>query len=258
MSDLYQPAADCLANRRILVTGAAEGIGRAVAIACARYGATVIVSDFDDTDLDGTYDLIEASGAPQPALLPLDLERGDAQLFLNTALALGNEFAALDGLVHCAAYTPYLGRIDDYDPSDWERVLRVNLTAAFLLTQACLPLLYASGEASVVFTSDRVGRHGLAYWGAYAAAKCGLEGLMQTLAAETADAGKVRVNSLEPGVVQTAMRRALYPAENPYHHPPPETVAASYLYLLSAESRGVTGQQLTAPLRVSETLRHRN
>ncbi len=83
---------------------------------------------------------------------------------------------------------------------------------------------------------------------------------MQTLAAETADAGKVRVNSLDPGIVQTAMRRALYPAENPYHHPPPETVAASYLYLLSADARGVTGQQLTAPMlahqRKSFTLTH--
>ena len=86
-------------------------------------------------------------------------------------------------------------RLDDYDAKEWERVIRINLTAPFLLTQASLPLLRAADHASILFTSDRIGRKGLAYWGAFAAAKLGTEGLMQTLAEELRDSSRIRVNS---------------------------------------------------------------
>lgn len=241
-----QPS-DLLDNRVILVTGAAEGLGRAVALACARHGATLVLLDYEDTDLEGIYDEIESCGAPQPASFPLDLEHGDENLFVGAADTLGNEFGRLDGIAHCAAFAPYLARIDDYDLKDWERVIRVNLTAPFLLTQSCLPLLRAAADPSVVFTADRVGRQGLAYWGAYSAAKFGIEGLMQTLAAETSADRRVRVNSLDPGILNTAMRRALYPAENPSRHPHPDSVTPSYLYLLGPASAPITGQSLTAP-----------
>jgi NAD(P)-dependent dehydrogenase (short-subunit alcohol dehydrogenase family) len=247
MARLYSPAADLLKERVILVTGAAEGLGRAVALACAGHGATVVLVDYEDTDLDGLYDEIEASGAPQPASFPLDLEQGDEALLLAAADTLGNEFGRLDGLAHCAAFAPYLARIDDYDLKDWERTLRVNLTAPYLLIQACLPLLRAAPDPSVVFTADRVGRQGLAYWGAYTAAKFGVEGLMQTLAAENQADQPLRINSLDPGILNTAMRRVLYPGEDPARHPRPESVTPSYLYLLGPESQGITGQRLTAP-----------
>ncbi len=235
-----------LNERIILVTGAAEGLGRAVALACAKHGATVVLMDFEDTDLEGTYDAIEANGGPQPANLLLDLAKADSLLCEGAAFTLGNEFGRLDGLVHCAAFAPYLSRIDDYDPGDWAQVIQVNLSVPFMLTQACLPLLRAAPEASIVFTADRVGRRGLAYWGAYTAAKFGIEGLVQTLAEETRDSSAIRVNSFDPGIVRTAMRAALYPAEDPYIHPDPSSVTPGYIYLLGAESRGVTGQALSA------------
>ncbi len=238
---------DLLANRVILITGAAEGLGRALALDCARHGATLVLVDYQDTDLDGLYDEIETCGAPQPASFPLDLETGDEGLFTGAADTLGNEFGRLDGIAHCAAFAPYLTRIDDYELKDWERVLRVNLTAPFLLTQACLPLLRAAPDPSIVFTADRVGRQGLAYWGAFAAARFGLEGLMQVLAAENQADQYIRCNSLDPGILNTAMRRALYPAENPTNNPPPESVTASFLYLLGPDSRSISGQMLTAP-----------
>ncbi|MBK1649484.1 SDR family NAD(P)-dependent oxidoreductase [Rhabdochromatium marinum] len=236
-----------LTDRVILVTGAAEGLGRAVALACAHQGATLVLLDYEDTDLDSLYDEIEASGAPQPANFPLDMEHGDEDLFIGAADTLGQEFGRLDGLAHCAAFAPYLTRIDDYECKDWDRVLRVNLTAPFLLTQACLPLLRAAPDPSVVFTADRVGRQGLAYWGAYAAAKAGLEGLMQTLAAENQTDHPIRVNSLDPGILNTTMRRALYPGENPAHNASPESVTSSFIYLLGPASRHLSGQQLCAP-----------
>ena len=249
----YQPAPDLLRGRIVLVTGVADTIGRSVATACARHGATVILSDLKQADLEPTYDALEAEGCPQPAILPLDLEQAKEADFVAAADTLGAEFGRLDGLVHCAAYAPFLSRIDDYDPTEWERVLRINLTAPFLLTQACLPLLRAAADASVVFTADRVGRRGLAYWGAFAAAKFGIEGLMQTLADELRDSSPIRVNSLDPGIVQSGLRTRLYPGEDPARWPPAQSVTASYLYLLGPDSRRVSGQALAAETPVLRT-----
>ena len=243
----YAPSPELLRDRIILVTGAVEGLGHAVARAAARHGATVVLCAKDEKQLEQVYDEIEADGSPEPASLPLDLAEADEQLFLGVATTLGDEFGRLDGLVHCATYIPFLSRIDDYDAQEWERVLRVNLTAPFLLTQACLPVLRAAKDASVIFTSDRVGRRGLAYWGAFAAAKFGLEGLTQVLAEETRDSSNIRVNSLDPGALRTAQRRQLYPGEDPNILPPPEAVAPSYLWLLGPDGAGTTGQSLTAP-----------
>jgi len=231
-----------LAERIILVTGATEGIGQAVALACAHAGATVILSAFKADDLEAVYDAIVAAGAPEPAMLPLNLETATEVDFIAAANIIGDTFGRLDGLAHCAAFAPYLSRIDDYDATEWERVIRINLTAPFLLTQACLPLLRASTAASIVFTADRVGRRGQAYWGAFAAAKFGIEGLMQVLADETRAGGHIRVNSFDPGIVRTALRAHLYPGEDPHTHPEPATITDRYIYLLSAASSGITGQ----------------
>jgi NAD(P)-dependent dehydrogenase (short-subunit alcohol dehydrogenase family) len=241
-----QADADRLDGRVILVTGAAEGIGRAVALACAAAGATVVLSESSESDLTDLYDRIETDGGPEPAILPLNLETATEADFLAAADILGDAFGRLDGLVHCAAFAPFLSRIDDYDAGEWERVIRINLTAPFLLTQACMPLLRASDDASLIFTSDRVGRRGLAYWGAYAAAKFGIEGLMQVLAAETREGGKIRVNSIDPGILRTALRVRLYPGENPAGNPLPETVTGVYLRLLGPRGRGTTGAAVQA------------
>ncbi len=242
----YQPQPDLLKDRVIMVTGAVEGVGHAVARAAARHGATVVLCARDEQRLEAVYDEIEADGSPQPANFPLDLRKADEQLLLGVATTLGDEFGRLDGLVHCATYIPFLSRIDDYDAKQWDQVIRVNLTAPFLLTQACMPLLRAADDASVVFGSDRVGRRGLAYWGAFSAAKFGIEGLTQVLAEETRDSSSIRVNSIDPGPVRTAQRRELYPGEDPNTLPPADAVAPSYLWLLGADSVGTTGQALSA------------
>lgn len=242
----YQPRSDLLKDRVILVTGCSEGIGRACALACAVHGATVIISDQTEEDVADLYDQIVTSGLPEPAILPLNMETAGEEYCARMALTMHEEFGRLDGLVHCGAFTPFLSRIDDYDADEWERVIRINLTTPFLLTQACMPLLRQSRDASVVFTSDRVGRKGLAYWGAFAAAKFGIEGLMQTLAEETDSSSQIRANSIDPGVVRTGLRARLYPGENPYELPGPETIMDQYLYLLGPDSKGVTGQTLSA------------
>src|SRR5581483_11116998 len=117
------------------------------------------------------------------------------------------------------------------------RVLHVNLTAAFALTQVLLPLLRAAADASIIFTSSGVARRPRAYWGAYTVSKAGIEALSATLADELESSGRQRVNVLNPGAVRTRMRAQAFPAEDPGRLVTPEQVVPPYLWLLSAASR---------------------
>jgi NAD(P)-dependent dehydrogenase (short-subunit alcohol dehydrogenase family) len=242
----YAPAANLLAGRVILVTGAGDGIGRAVALACARHGASVILHGRTTAKLEAVYDAIERQGSPQAAILPLDLALATPAHYEQAAQTIEREFGRLDGLLHNAADEGTLTPIEHYPPQTWFRVIQVNLHAAWLLTRACLPLLAKSDDARVIFTSADVGRQGRAYWGAYGVSCFALEGLMQILADELAAEGRIRVNSLDPGAVRTAMRLRLYPAGDPESLPRAEDITPAYLYLLGPDSRDVHGQALKA------------
>ena len=238
----YRPPRDLLAGRTILVTGAGDGIGRVASLAFAAHGATVILLGRTMAKLEQTYDAIEAADGPKPAIFPMNLDTAHQQEYQGLALTVEQEFGRLDGLLHNAAELALLSRIDDYDLEIWEKVLRVNLTAPFLLTQVCLPLLRRSPDASVLFTSDRVGRRGRAYWGAYGVSKFGLEGLMQILSDETRDSSRIRVNSIAPGPTRTNLRAHAYPGEDPGRLPTAESFMYLYLYLMGPDSKGITGQ----------------
>jgi NAD(P)-dependent dehydrogenase (short-subunit alcohol dehydrogenase family) len=242
----YTPNPKLLAARNILITGAGDGIGRAVALACAAHGAKVILLGRTAAKLEKVYDEIENRGQPQAAILPLDLAHASVAHYEKIAPTIEQEFGRLDGLLHNAADAGTLTPVELYDPETWYRVLQVNLNAAWLLTRACLPLLRKSADASIVFTSADVGRQGRAYWGAYGVSCFGLEGLMQILAAELGTEGRIRANSLDPGAVRTGMRSRLYPGEDTAGLPPPEAIMPAYLYLLGPDSRGVNGQALNA------------
>jgi NAD(P)-dependent dehydrogenase (short-subunit alcohol dehydrogenase family) len=242
----HRAAADELAGRVIAVTGASAGIGRAVALACARHGANVILIGRSVPKLEAVHAEIEAGGAPQASIARLDLETALARDYDELADALLERYGRLDGLLHNAGILGTLTPIEHYDVPTWCRVLHVNLTAAFALTQVLLPALKKSADAAVVFTASAVGRRGRAYWGAYAVSKFALEGLSQLLAAELENTSAIRVNTLNPGRARTAMRRQAYPAENPDSLPPPEALTGPYLALLGPASRGVTGQAFDA------------
>jgi NAD(P)-dependent dehydrogenase (short-subunit alcohol dehydrogenase family) len=242
----WNPAPELLRDRVILITGAANGIGRAVADACAARGASVILLDRDVRALEQAYDEISASGHPEPALYPMDLKGATPDDYTALAETLATEFRRLDGLVHNAAYLGALVPFANFEHELWFETLQVNLNAPYLLTMACLDLLQQSRDASVVFTSDAAGRHGKAYWGAYAVSKAAIEGFMQILADEFEANTPIRVNSLDPGPVRTALRRMAYPYEDRDSLPEPADVVKPFLFLLGPDSRGITGQQLSA------------
>jgi NAD(P)-dependent dehydrogenase (short-subunit alcohol dehydrogenase family) len=240
----YVPAPGSHAGRVILVTGASNGIGQALALALARQGATVGLLGRSERKLARTYDQIVEAGGPKPALLPFNLETAAAPEYDALHAALAGEFGRLDGLAHVAGILGDLSPIDRYDVPTWCKVLHVNLTAAFIVTQVLLPLLRRSEDASIVFTSSTVGRVGRAYWGAYAVSKFGTEGLMQVVAQEMAETTRIRVNSVNPGPTRTSMRRQAFPAEDAARLKAPEEVLAPFLYLLGPASRGVNGQAI--------------
>jgi len=240
----YRPG--LLKNRNILITGASDGIGRALALRTASLGARVILHGRNIKKLESVYDEIEAQeGAKRPSMAPMDLATADGDAYRSLADSIAKELGQLDGLVHNAGILGEKLSIEQYDPVMWQRVMHVNVTAAFALTQVCLPLLRESPDPSVIFTSSGVGRQGRAFWGAYAVSKFAIEGLSQTLADENRHTS-LRVNCVNPGATRTNMRLAAYPAENRDILKTPDQVVPVYIYLLGPDSQGVTGESLDA------------
>lgn len=237
---------DILRDRVILVTGASDGIGRALACHAAELGAQVILHGRNVKKLEAVYDRIEALElAPRPSIAVLDLATADSDAYLSLADNLAREYGSLDGLVHNASMLGDRFSLEQYDIAQWQRVMHVNVTAAFALTQVCLPMLQQSKDASMIFTSSGVGRVGRAFWGAYAVSKFATEGLSQVLADEQRHTN-LRVNCINPGATRTDMRLAAYPAEDRDALKTPEEILAAYVYLLGPDSKGVTGQSFDA------------
>ncbi|MGR9107879.1 MAG: SDR family NAD(P)-dependent oxidoreductase [Gammaproteobacteria bacterium] len=236
------PAADVLKDRVIFVTGAAGGLGRIASIACARHGATVILSDKRLAGLETVYDEILTLGYPEPALYPIDFGGAREADYDDVARVLDREFGVLHGLLHNAAAFAPLGPVDNIQAQDWSKVMHINLTAPFLLTRALLDLLRRSRDGSIVFTSDSSARKSAAYWGPYGVSKIALEGFAKILANELESAAMVRVNTLVPGPVDSPLRRTAFPAENPAGRIAADALAKLYIHLLGPGSRGQNGQ----------------
>ena len=251
----WQASSDELAGKTVLITGANRGIGEAVALSCAEHGAEVLLLGRDEAALAQVYDRIVAQGYPTPGIIPMDLTARDPALSAILADELSAADVVLDGLVHNASVLGERRALAQTSPASWEEVLQVNMTAVFLLTRALMPRLEAAPAASVVLTSSGVGRRGKAYWGAYAVSKFATEGFMQVLADELGATSSVRVNSLNPGAVNTGMRRSAYPGEPPDTNPMPDALTDRWLYLLSDASREIHGQTLSAQGRSVQSLR---
>ena len=242
----HQPQPAEMQGRVVLVTGAGDGIGRAVSLALARAGAEVILLGRTVRKLEAVHAEIGKLGAPEPTIVPLDLERALAADYEAVADAIDQRYGRLDGLLHNAALLGALTPIEQYDVPLFMRVMHVNVTAEFVLTRQLLPLLRASRDAAVLFTSSGVGNVGRAYWGAYSISKFAVEGMAQVLSQELESTSAVRVNIIDPGKVRTSMRRAAYPSEAAESLPTPESLTAPYLALLGPASRGITGRRFRA------------
>ena len=231
---------DLLINRICLITGSSRGIGLGIARSFAEHSATVALHGADEDTLRRSL-----------ANLPNRSEHSCIAADLNTAEGprkLAAEFLRLhdrlDVLIHSAGILGPRTPLADYPEEAWNDVLRINLTAPFLITQALLRALRKSDNPLVVFISSGVGRKGRAEWGAYAVSKFGVEGMSQVWADELQKEA-IRVNAVNPGGTRTHMRAEAYPQEDPLTLPTPEEIAPVFVWLARADNQ-VSGQSLEA------------
>ncbi len=250
MSQSVQGSPDkSLEGRVILITGAYGGLGEAAAKACAKAGASVVLLGRKVPRLNRVYDAVKAVG-PEPAIYPLDLVGASPADFEQMAGRINDELGGLHGLLHCAAEFDGLAPLETITPEDFVRSLHVNLTATWLLTQACLPLLRAQADASVVFVSDDPARSGRAYWGVYGIAKQAISALAKMLHDET-ETGPVRVSTLQPGPMRSKLRARAYMDETATRCPLPEAYAPACVTLLSAAGVARRGSVWTPDFEAS-------
>lgn len=238
----YQAPPDLLQGRVILVTGAGQGLGRTAALTFAAHGATVILHGRNVERLEAVYDEIEAAGGPQAAIFPLDLFSAGDREFEALAGGIRGQLGRLDGILHNASHLDNLHSLETHTLEQWQVSLRVNLMAPFALTRACLPLLKAAPDASVIMTSETHGHAPAAYWGSFAVSKAGVETLVKLWAQELEIYPNLRLNGLIPGPAQSPQRIRTHPGEVKESLPEPESLMPNYLYLMGGDSRGVSGQ----------------
>jgi NAD(P)-dependent dehydrogenase (short-subunit alcohol dehydrogenase family) len=219
-------AGELLRNRLCLVTGSSRGLGLGIARSLAAHGAVVVVHGRDETRLRAA--LNELPGAGPHHSLVADLAEDDGPQRL--AGEVLRRWGRLEVLIHSAGILGPMRPLKEYPSEAWDAVLRINLTAPFLLTRALLPALARGDRPAVVFISSGVGRTGRAGWGAYAVSKFGVEGLTQVWAHELGKEN-IRVNAVNPGGTRTQMRALAYSGEDPLSLPTPEEIAPVFVWL---------------------------
>ena len=239
----YQIKEGELKGKVILVTGANRGFGLAMTMDLSKAGATVIMLGRDLGSLEYAYDAVIDKGFQEPILYPLDLEGATPENYQSLQDDVFNQFEKLDGLIHNAAILGTMMPVDQYDIKLWYSTLQINLNGPFMLTQFLIPLLNKSDDARILFLSAEQGREAKAYWGAYGVSKFAVEGFSKTLSEEL-EKTNIRVNTLDPGVMRTEMRRAAYPAEDTTKNPLPESKSPAIVYLMLPVSSKYNGKKL--------------
>lgn len=241
-------------DKSVIVTGAADGLGRATSIAAARAGYSVLLVDIDVLRLAETERLVGEAGG-HVAVAEADVSDAEAvKGFVNAAL---DAFGRIDGLFNNAGILGPMAPIADYSEEDFDRVISINLKGVFLGLKYVLPVMVKQGAGSIVNNSSMNATAGVPNLAAYNAAKHGILGLTQTAALEVAKAG-VRVNAVLPGPIKTKMSLRDAPGVTEEeqesfaaslvpqgHMGLPEDIAETVIFLLSDQARFITGTGIT-------------
>ncbi len=227
-----------LDGKLALVTGASRGIGAATAEAIAAAGAHVILTARAVKSLEEVEDRIHAAGG-SATIAPMDLTEGDH--IAKLAEAVAGRWGSLDVMVLNAAMLGSLSPVEHLDAKELSRVFATNVLANQALIAAFDPLLRRSDKAEVIGITSSVGSEARAFWGGYGASKAAFENLLAAYADETAHAGKLRVQIVDPGATATRMRQLAFPGEEPSSIKQPHVVAAAIVERLLGD--GVTGSR---------------
>jgi len=246
----FAPSETTLADKVVLITGAASEIGSAVALATAKSGAIVLMLDRKQRSMSALYDAICDRGLEEPMMIEFDMARADSSAYDSLGASLLKQFPEIHGLVHCAIWGAPLTPVSHAEMETWGKVLDQQLIKPMFLTKILYPGLNHLHPASVIYTVLDVGRAGRAYWGAVGAAFAGIENLSESTSSEFTNY-QTRVNTLDPGKVKTAFRKQFYPGESGQglRNPDDTEISKTYLYLLSDSSRQHTARRfLVTPL----------
>lgn len=235
-------SAGALAGRVAVVTGAARGIGRAVALRFGREGAQVVAVSRSVGGLEELDDELRALGAPPALLVPLDLAALDRIDPLGPQLY--QRFGRVDVLVANAALLGTLGPIGHHDAKLWDEVFQVNVHANWRLIRTLEPLLRRAEAGRAIFVTSGAATKPMAYWSAYCASKAALDQMVRVWAAELASTN-VRANLLSPGATRTTMRATAFPGEDPMTLKPPEALCDLFVEL-ALPSCTRNGETITA------------
>ncbi|MFI6217946.1 SDR family NAD(P)-dependent oxidoreductase [Nocardia brasiliensis] len=238
-----------LTDKVALITGATGGIGQATAELFAREGARLVVTDLAQ---DATHALAARLAATGADVLAAGLDVSSPENWREVIELTRQRFGRLDVLVNIAGIVDWPG-IEDTTQDSWERVIAVNQTGTWLGMKTAMPLLRASGNASIINTSSVLGLVGSGAAAAYQASKGAVRLLTKTAAVEYATRG-VRVNSVHPGVIATPMIQALLDEQGDQQPDivrtpmrragTPAEVAPTMLFLAGDESSFITGTEL--------------
>lgn len=238
----YQAAPDLLKDRVILITGAGQGLGRAISLACAAHGATVILNGRQGAKLETVYDEIVQSGAPEPVIFPTDLGVAQDKDYEQIANSINWQLKRLDGIVHSASLFFNLSPLSIQTSEQWLNLFRVNTLAPFALTRACEPLLKRSPDASVVLVGESHGHKPAAFWGGFAVSKAAMEAYLKIQTEEWEDQANLRINMVIPGPIHSPQRSRTHPGEFKETLAKPEELAPYFLYLLGRDGQASRGQ----------------
>lgn len=223
-----------------LVTGASQGLGRALALAYAEEGAKIVINSRNESSIKPVAEEAEGKGAEVLALAADVSDGGDVQRLVDAAV---ERFGRIDVLVNNAGVLGPRVTIEEFPEDEWRKVIDANLTGPYLVSKAVIP--HMPEGASIINVVSGVSVEGRAEWGAYSVSKFGIEGLTQILAAELEERG-IRTNAVDPGGMRTEMRASAYPEEDPSTRITPEENTDVFLYLASDESKEVTGERFKA------------
>jgi NAD(P)-dependent dehydrogenase (short-subunit alcohol dehydrogenase family) len=240
-----------LEGRVAMVVGAANGIGRATALAFAAAGAAVACADVEAAGTQATVSDIEKAGGQA---LPVRCDVTDGASCRAAVAEAVARFGGLDALFYGAADHDAAATVLEMDEAAWERTIRVNLTGAFLMAKAALPAMIARGGGSVIMVASQLGRVGAAGRPGYCATKGALVQLAKVLAIDHAAQG-IRANTISPGAIETRRmlrryktmdeaRQGMGPKHLLNRLGRPDEIARAAVFLASDASSFMTGSDL--------------